>query len=148
AANRLESLNPRLARETYLDAWGAALVAGGLAESGGTLLDVSTAARLLPPPADAAQPADLLLEGLAAVVLDARERARPSLRFAVDAFLADEVFVDQWLHWGALAANAALALWDIDAWDTVSARHVELARGSGAFAPLGVALNAPEPRAS
>ena len=50
AARRLEPLDPSLARETYLDAWGAALFAGRLA-SGGDLLDVSRAARAAPPPA-------------------------------------------------------------------------------------------------
>ena len=49
AARRLEDLDAELARETYLDAWGAALFAGGLATSGG-LLDVSRAARAAPRP--------------------------------------------------------------------------------------------------
>ena len=48
AAKRLEPLDPRLARETYLDAWGAALFAGRLATAGG-LLEVSRAARAGPP---------------------------------------------------------------------------------------------------
>src|SRR5215211_4139647 len=47
AARRLEPIDPGLARETYLDAWGAALFAGPLA-SGGDLLDVSRAARAAP----------------------------------------------------------------------------------------------------
>ena len=38
---KLEPLDTRLARNTYLDAWGAALFAGHLADDGGTLLDVS-----------------------------------------------------------------------------------------------------------
>jgi len=37
AAQRLEQLDPELARETYLDAWGAALFAGRLATAGGLL---------------------------------------------------------------------------------------------------------------
>jgi len=43
AAERLERLDPELARETYLDAWGAALFAGRLA-SAGSLVEVSRAA--------------------------------------------------------------------------------------------------------
>ena len=140
-AKRLEALDARLARETYLDAWGAALVAGRLAEPGGHLVDVSAAARSASPAPEAAGPADFLLEGLAAVVLDAPEKAAPGLRRAVDAFVAEQMSADQWLHWGAHAANAALCLWDVDCWDGVSARYVELARGSGALAPLAVALN-------
>ena len=49
AARRLEPLDPDLARETYLDAWQAALFAGHLA-GGGDLEEVSRAARALPPP--------------------------------------------------------------------------------------------------
>ena len=45
AAQRLERLDPELARETYLDAWGAALFAGRLA-SAGSLVEVSRAATI------------------------------------------------------------------------------------------------------
>src|SRR4051794_38938339 len=47
AAKRLEPLDVSLARETYLDAWGAALFAGPLAGAAG-LLDASRAARSAP----------------------------------------------------------------------------------------------------
>ena len=48
AAKRLEPIDVRLARDTYLDAWGAALFAGHLASAGGALLDVSRAAAAAP----------------------------------------------------------------------------------------------------
>ena len=41
AARKLELLDVRLSRDTYLDAWAAALFAGRLASEGGRLLDVS-----------------------------------------------------------------------------------------------------------
>lgn len=143
AAKRLESLDLRLARESYLDAWGAALVAGRLADPGGHLCDVSQAARSVTrePHPQSQEPGDLLLDGLATAVLDGQPQAAPSLRSAVDAFLCDRVCDDKWLHWGALASNAALALWDYDSWARVSARYVDLARASGALAPLVAALN-------
>ena len=53
-----------------------------------------------------------------------------------DAFLGDQVSADDWLQWGLLASDAALALWDFDSWAALSTRHVELARASGALAPL------------
>jgi hypothetical protein len=62
AAIRFESLDPRLARETYLDAWAAALFAGGLAD-GATLMDVSRAARTSVRGTDPPEPSDLLLDG-------------------------------------------------------------------------------------
>jgi DNA-binding CsgD family transcriptional regulator len=141
AAQRLESLDLELARETYLDAWGAALVAGDLAAPGGQLKDVSTAARSAPPASRDPRAGDLLLDGLASLILDSSAEGSSSLRQAVDAFLGEQMSTDQWLHWGVLASNAALALWDYDCWARVSARHVDLARASGALAPLVNALN-------
>ena len=141
AATKLEPLDARLARDTYLDAWAAALVAGRLAGPGGGLLDVCAAARAAPSPPNGPEPSDLLLDGLASVVLDSPAAAEPSLRQAIDAFLGEQMSTDHWLHWGALASNAALALWDVECWDRVSARHVEIARASGALAPLATALN-------
>jgi DNA-binding CsgD family transcriptional regulator len=141
AAQRLEPLDVDLARETYLDAWGASLVAGRLAEPGGALLEVSEAARSALEPARGTGPAGALLEGLTTVVLDGVAEASSSLREALDPFLAGTLSTDEWLHWGVPAANAALSLWDFDAWFQVSTRHVELARTSGALAPLVAALN-------
>ena len=84
AAKRLEPLNADLARETYLTAWMAALFAGRLAGAG-DLLEVSRAARTLPPPADP-RPVDLVLDGLALVVTDGPAAAAPTLRQAISAF--------------------------------------------------------------
>ena len=64
AAERLARLDVKLAREVYLDAWGAALFAGRLA-AGGDLFDVSRAARSAPRPTWPLRPSDLLLDGLA-----------------------------------------------------------------------------------
>ena len=63
AAQRLERLDPELARETYLDAWGAAFFAGRLA-SAGSLVEVSRAATSAPRPTRPLRPSDLLLDGL------------------------------------------------------------------------------------
>jgi hypothetical protein len=141
AASRLEPLDAGLARETYLYAWVASTVAGPLAGPGGLLPEVSLAARTAPQPAGTPQPCDLLLEGLATMVTHGRGAAEPPLRRAVDAFLGDHVSGEEWLQWGILAQMAAMALWDFDSWVTLSTRHVELARESGALAPLSIALN-------
>ena len=60
----LEPLDATLARETYLDAWSAALFAGRLADGGG-LRDVSRAARAAPRRRATRAPSDLLLDGFA-----------------------------------------------------------------------------------
>ena len=141
AGQRLEALHAGLARETYLYAWVASSLAGPMAGPGGLLLEVSQAARAAPRPAGAPRPCDLLLDGLATMVTDGHAEAEPTLRRAVDAFLANQVSGEEWLQWGILAQMAAMALWDFDSWVVLSTRHVELARASGALAPLSIALN-------
>ena len=59
----------------------------------------------------------------------------------MNSFLDDRVSGEEWLQWGILAQMATMAVWDFDGWARMSARHVELARASGALAPLSVALN-------
>src|SRR5215216_7673549 len=63
AAKRLERLDPELARETYLDAWGAALFAGRMT-SAGCLADVSRAVASAPRSTRRLRASDLLLDGL------------------------------------------------------------------------------------
>src|SRR2546421_586742 len=70
AARQLEPLDVDLARETYLEAWGAATAAGEL-DSAGTLREVSRAVRSAPPPAHEPLASDLLLDGLARLVAEA-----------------------------------------------------------------------------
>ena len=67
--------------------------------------------------------------------------AEPTLRRAVNAFLDGQVSGEEWLQWGILAQMATMAVWDFDGWARMSTRHVELARASGALAPLSIALN-------
>ena len=78
---------------------------------------------------------------MATVVTEGRAAAAPSLRRAMDAFLGDQLSAGDWLQWGHLATAAACMLWDCESWEMLSARHVELARASGALAPLFIALN-------
>jgi AAA ATPase-like protein len=63
AARRLESCDLELARETLLNAWGAAV----FADADG-LLQICRAARALPPPAGPPRPLDELLDGLALLI--------------------------------------------------------------------------------
>src|SRR5215207_9988714 len=140
AAKRLEPLDVSLARETYLDAWGAALFAGGLAGSA-DLLDVSLAARSARRPAHAPHPADLLLDGLAVLVTEGRGAAAATLKLAVRAFRGEAISVEKGLQWSVLASCASVEVWDFESWDAVITRQMELARDAGALAPLSIALN-------
>jgi len=141
AARRLEPLNAALARQTYLDAWGAALFAGHLASPGGDVVEVSRAAKAAPRSPEPAGPFDELLDGLARLITEGRAAAAPILERAVAALLTGDVSVADWLHWGVLASSAAVTLWDFDSWRAASSRQVALAREIGGLAMLSVALN-------
>jgi DNA-binding CsgD family transcriptional regulator len=141
AARKLETLDVRASRDTYLDAWAAALFAGRLAAAGGSLLDVSRAVATAPEP-DHLRAGDLLLEGLASVFTDGRPAAAPMLRRAVTAFASTDVSVEEVLRWGWLASRAANLIWDYDRCLEISARAVQLARDSGALEVLAAADNA------
>ena len=139
AARRLEPLDPDLARETYLDAWQAALFAGHLAGDG-DLLEVSRVVRALPPSAQPPRPGDLLLDGLALLVTDGPTAAAPMLRRATRAFASAYIPAAEALWWGWLASAAGYSLWDDHHWD-LTARQVQLARDTGALDQLPLLLS-------
>jgi tetratricopeptide (TPR) repeat protein len=134
AARRLEPLDLDLARETYLDAWLAALYAGHLAV-GGDLEEISRAARAMPAPPRPPGPADLLLEGLALLVTDGPAAAAPALRKATSAFAGADIPAEKVFRWGRMARIIYQALWDGEGW-RLTTRHVELARDAGALDQL------------
>jgi len=140
AARKLETLDVRLSRDTYLDAWAAALFAGRMASAGSGLLDVSRAVTSAPE-ADPPLPRDLLLDGLALFFTEGRRAATPVLRRAVAAFATTEISDEEMLRGGWLATRAANLLWDYDGCLEIGTRVVELARHSGALAVLAAAGN-------
>ena len=142
AARKLEAWDVRQSRDTYLDAWAAALFAGGLAREGGTLHDVSHAAATAPEPSGAVLPCDLLLDGLATVFTVGRPAAVPTLRRAVAAFASREVSDEEVLRWGWLATRAANVVWDYDRGLEIGVAAGRLARDSGALEALAVVDNA------
>ena len=149
AARRLERFDVELARETYLDAWGAAWFAGSLATAGG-LLEVSHAARLAPPSPHPSQPFDLLLDALALLMTEGRAAAASTLRRASNAFLAAEipaaadVPAENNFRWTALPPIPSYVLWDDERWYAINARQLGLARRAGALArvPMGLITGA------
>src|SRR4051812_31605468 len=139
AAQRLERLDAELARETYLDAWGAALFAGRSASAGG-LVEVCRAATSAPPPTRPLRPSDLLLDGLATLVTEGRAAAAPLLRRATAAFADEASPGQQNFRWGWMTTIPPNILWDEDSWHAISARHLEEARDAGALARLPIDL--------
>jgi DNA-binding CsgD family transcriptional regulator len=136
AAKRLEPLNLDLTRETYLNAWRAASLAGRLAGAD-HMLEVSRAARALPPPTHPPRPIDLILDGLARLVTDGPAAAGPTLRQAVNIFATGDISREEGLWSGWMAATV---LWDADAGRAIIARQIRLARAVGALEELPVNL--------
>ncbi len=140
AARQFEPLDVRLARETYLEALSAALLAGRLA-LGGSVGEVAAAARAAPRPPRPARAPDLLLDGLALVIIEGYPAAVPLLKQAVSAFRSADVSREEELRWIWQACHGAGLLWDYGSWDLLSARRVELARAAGALTALPIAFN-------
>src|SRR6202035_2878809 len=139
AAKRLEPLVAELARETYLEAFTAALFVGRLSTA---VAAVAVAARLAPaPPAEGRAP-DLLLDGLALLVTEGYAAGAPALKRALVAVQSQDISVEEGLSWLWLAERAAMAVWDDEAWHTLASRHVKLARDAGALSELPPAVRA------
>ena len=140
AARQFEPLDPRLARETYLDALAAAIFAGRLALGGG-VREVAEAARMAPPPPPGpARGPDLLLDGVALLVTEGYPAGAPVLRRAVSAFRGTDVSREEGLRWLWLSCHAAQIVRDYDSWDVLSGRQVTLARDAGTLITLPLAF--------
>jgi DNA-binding CsgD family transcriptional regulator/tetratricopeptide (TPR) repeat protein len=137
AAKQLEALDVRLARETYLEAFTAALFVGRLSAAVG---DVARAARMAPAPPGPAGAPDLLLDGLALLVTEGYPAGTPALRRALLAFGGQDISAEEGLSWLWLAGRAAMAVWDDETWHVLASRHVKLARDAGALSELPLAV--------
>jgi DNA-binding CsgD family transcriptional regulator len=139
AARGFEPLDVDVARDIYLDALSAAMFAGRLSTSGGGAQDVARAARAASS-SRSTQTLDLLLKGLVAHFCDGYAAGLPILRRALAAFDRD-VPEEEQLRWLWLFSITALHVWDDERWDSLSRRHVQLARTLGAVSELPLALS-------
>jgi DNA-binding CsgD family transcriptional regulator len=133
AARRLEALDARLARETYLDALQAAMTAGALSDQ---LAEVARAARVAPPPPGPPTATDHLLDSISMLFSDGHAAAAPGMARAL-AETPDET----WTRWPWFLALLAWELWDIDSYGRIAARQVASAREAGAVQSLLPALS-------
>jgi DNA-binding CsgD family transcriptional regulator len=140
AARQLESLDAALARQTYLDAWLAALLAGRFAGAG-DLHEVARAARSASPPAGVPRPSDLLLDALAVLVTEGRAEAAPLLSRAARVFAEEEITLEERLRWGPVAEVAAVMVWDEECWHAIEVRQLQACREAGLLAQLVIYVN-------
>jgi DNA-binding CsgD family transcriptional regulator len=131
AASTLTELDVMLAGSAYQDALFAAL-----SRPGGEPRCVAEAIL-----AASDLPSDLLTEGLAHFILGDYDAAAPALQQAIDALRVESSDSENALVRVWLAGYAACALGDVDSWDDLTRRHLELARTTGALAMLPAALN-------
>src|SRR3954471_19630405 len=136
-AQRLESLDAELARETHLKALVAVIHAGRLATDP-TPADVARAALAAPLGPEPLPGRQLLLLGLATRVTEGYAAAAPTLKAALRAYLAEERHLDS----SSVAYNlAAMDLWDDSAWLELASSQAELARATGTLILLPSALD-------
>lgn len=139
AAKRFAPLDPRLARETYLEALFAALFAGRLGQDG-VVEEAAEAALAAPAAPDPPRACDLLLDGYAATITEGYTAGAPLLQRAVKAFQSEDVGTDEVLRWTFLATYAARTLWDEDAFRALPTHQIRLARDAGALSVLPMSL--------
>jgi DNA-binding CsgD family transcriptional regulator len=140
AAQRLQDLDPELARRTYIEAMVAAIYAGRLVR-GADPAEVARAARLAPHGPEEAHPlphAQLLLRGLAVRLTDGYRAAAPLLKEALARYRAQPLELD----WLCASYNiVAMDLWDDEAWFELADGQVRLARTSGTLSWLPFGLD-------
>ena len=138
AAKRLEPLDTKLARETYLEAFAAAMFAGRLGSERGER-EVAEAMHVATQVPDAG-PSDLLLDALVKRFTAGYTESAAPLSRAVHAFVeCDGDDADS--RWLWLACRLAQDLWDDELWHRLATRGVQLARDTGALSLLPNALN-------
>jgi DNA-binding CsgD family transcriptional regulator len=144
AAQRLERLDINLARETYLDAFSAALFGARLNATIG-VPEIARAVRAVPrQPEHESTTADLLLDGLVALT-DNYETGVPLCRDALQKLSGDRSSLKERLRWLWQGCVVALELWDDDSAYFLSHHNVQIARKTGTLSELALALSARTP---
>src|SRR4051812_25073975 len=144
AAAQLETLDPAAARETYVEALGAAMFASRLfADSG--VRNAAETARSAPPALQPPRSIDLVLDGMATWFTERPSVGAPPLRLALEAFRNEALDGHQatmrWLTlYPVVQVVTLFALWDDDAFHALATRAVRLGREIGALTILPAAI--------
>jgi DNA-binding CsgD family transcriptional regulator len=144
AARRLERFDIGLARETYLDAFSAALF-GARLNTGVGVADVAQAVRTADrPPEREPSAADLLLDALVALTED-YEASNALCRAALEKLAGGKVSPKERLRWLWQGTVVALEVWDDESAYSLSHHSVRIARETGTVTELALALSARTP---
>jgi DNA-binding CsgD family transcriptional regulator len=139
AAAGLESIEPALARETYLEALRAGTIGGRL---GGEMLQrTAEAARNAPPPGGEPRAIDLLLDALAIRFTDGYAPSAALLKRALAALRDEDGRFEEAVRRLGFAARTAFDVFDHETAAALATRSAELARERGALGVLPLALN-------
>ena len=138
AARRLERFDRGLARETYRDAFIAAIYAGRFAGDTG-LPEVAAAIRSAAPSAEPPSATDELLDA-AALLIDAgwAAGAAPAQRALAD-FVSRRFRARSICNGCSSPPRVLSGSWDPETWDALSGRMLELVRDAGVLALLPMA---------
>jgi hypothetical protein len=142
AARHLEPLDGDLARETYLEALGAAIFSSTTDDVASA---VAAAARAAAPVQGEPRITDLILDALATRLMDGHAAAVPSLARALTKVQSIDYRVEtvgRLLGLGGHPFTLATELWDFDAGRALAELQVQRARDAGALVQLQFALNA------
>ena len=144
AAGSLAPLDTDRARETYLEALGAAIWASGPDEIG--LVAAAEAAHAAPPAGVPPRAADLVLDALATRLTEGYVAAAPLLIRAIEAVRDLDVGTEDvgqllWLLGNRAGGTLATDVLDFDSGRALAVRQVQLARDTGALVQLQFALN-------
>ncbi|MFN2538687.1 MAG: AAA family ATPase [Mycobacteriales bacterium] len=140
AARRLSAFDGGLARETYLEAFTAAVFAGRF----GKLDDVreaAAAALATPVASQPPDPVEALMRGLATAMTTGFSAAVPPFRLALEAFRVGDDDATNANRWLWLACRIACDLWDDQLWDELASRGVRVAREAGVLSVLPIAAS-------
>jgi len=130
AAERLASVDRRLARDSHVEAVAAAPVLPVLRDPVSPAPDQGSA----PPAVDA-------LVGALAALDDEFRGTAPAVAAAVARYRREVTAEDDVLRWDWLACRAAAYVWDFPSVDALSARMVELPRALGSLRALPLGLS-------
>jgi DNA-binding CsgD family transcriptional regulator len=144
AARKLEPLDMSLARETYVDAFAAALFGARLSGSVDARAVAQAALGTQHPPGAEPATADLLLDALVALAGD-YAAAVPLCREAVERLSGEEASEKERLRWLWQGCVIAFEIWDDDHAASLSRSSVEAARTTGTLSELALALSARTP---